>query len=36
MLNARITAVLTKNNRPVSSEIFARKFEDSGIKMDEV
>jgi acyl-CoA thioester hydrolase len=36
MVNARITGVLTKNNRPVSSEILADKFKAAGIKMEEV
>jgi acyl-CoA thioester hydrolase len=36
MVNARITAVLTKNNRPVSPEILVEKFEGAGIKMEEV
>jgi acyl-CoA thioester hydrolase len=36
MLNARITAVLTKNGRPISPDIFVEKFEDAGIKMEEV
>jgi acyl-CoA thioester hydrolase len=36
MVNARITTVLTKNNRPVSSEILAEKFEKAGIIMEEV
>lgn len=36
MLNARITAVLTKNNRPISSDIFIEKFEGAGIKVEEV
>lgn len=36
MVNARITAVLTKNNRPVSPEILLDKFEKAGIKLEEV
>jgi acyl-CoA thioester hydrolase len=36
MVAARITAVLTKNNRPVSSDIFIGKMETAGIKIDEV
>jgi len=36
MVNARITAVLTKNNRPVSPGILVEKFESAGIKMEEV
>jgi len=36
MLHARITTVLTKNNRPVSPDILIEKFEESGIKLEEV
>ena len=36
MVNARITAVLKKNNRPVSPGILVEKFEGAGIKMEEV
>jgi len=36
MLDARITAVLTKRNRPVSPDILVDKFEKSGIKMEEL
>jgi len=36
MVNARITAVLTKNNRPVLSDILAEKFEKAGIIMGEI
>ncbi len=36
IVNARITAVLTKNGRPVSPVILADKFELAGIKMEEV
>lgn len=36
MVNARITTVLTKNNRPVSPDILVEKFEEAGIKMEEV
>jgi len=36
MVNARITTVLTKNNRPVSPEILLEKFEGAGIKLEEV
>jgi acyl-CoA thioester hydrolase len=36
MVNARITGVLTKNNRPVSSSVLEEKFEKVGIKMEEV
>ncbi len=36
MVNARITAVLTKNSRPILPDILMAKFESSGIKMEEV
>jgi len=36
MVNAKITAVLTKNNRPISPDILVDKFNDSGIIMEEV
>lgn len=36
MVNATITAVLTKNSRPVSSDILVEKFAESGIIMEEV
>jgi len=36
MVNARITAVLTKNNRPISPEILEAKFRDAGIEIVEV
>jgi len=36
MVNAKITAVLTKNNRPVSSEILVEKFAESGVILEEV
>lgn len=36
MLNARITAVLTKNNRPVSSDFFIEKLMLYGIKVGEI
>ena len=32
MVKAKITAVLTKNNRPISPEILEEKFEKAGIK----
>lgn len=35
MLDARITAVLTKNSRPVSSEILEKKFMEAGIVLTE-
>lgn len=36
MLDARITTVLTKSNRPVLPDILIEKFEKSGIKLEEV
>lgn len=36
MVNARIFAVLTRNNRPISPDFMADKFEAVGIKMDEI
>lgn len=36
MLNARITAVLTKNNRPVSSDFFIEQLMLYGIKAGEI
>ena len=36
MVNAKITAVLTRNNRPISPEILKEKFEEIGIKMEEM
>lgn len=36
MVSAQITAVLTKNNRPISSDIFFGKMEDAGIRVEEV
>lgn len=36
MLNAQITAVLTKNNRPVSSDFFIEKLKEYGIKVGEI
>lgn len=36
MLVARITAVLTKSNRPVSPDILTEKFVKSGIKLEEM
>lgn len=36
MLSARITGVLTKNKRPVLSEILEEKFRKAGIQMEEV
>ena len=36
MVNARITTVLTKSNRPILPDILMAKFESSGIKMEDV
>ncbi len=36
MVNARITAVLTKNNRPVPPDILFKKFEQIGIVLNEI
>lgn len=36
IVNARITTVLTKNNRPVSSEILEERFKEAGINMEEI
>jgi acyl-CoA thioester hydrolase len=36
MVNARITTVLTKSNRPILPDILMAKFESSGIKLEEV
>jgi acyl-CoA thioester hydrolase len=36
MVNARMTAVITKNNRPIPPDIFVDKFERAGIKMEEI
>lgn len=35
MVDAKITTVLTRNNRPVSPDILEEKFKAIGIKMDE-
>lgn len=35
MVNARITAVLTRNGRPVSPEILEDKFRKAGIELEE-
>ena len=35
MVNARITAVLTKNSRPISPDILVEKFNEAGIVMEE-
>ena len=36
MVKARITTVLTKNNRPISPEILVNRFEQIGIILEEV
>ena len=36
IVNARITTVLTRNNRPISPDILEDKFSKSGILMEEV
>lgn len=36
MVDARITTVLTKNNRPVSPEILEDKFNSTGIYLDDI
>lgn len=36
MVNAKITAVLTRNNRPISPDILVDKFVEAGITMDEI
>jgi acyl-CoA thioester hydrolase len=36
MVNARVTTVLTKNNRPISPEILEEKFKEAGIIMEEI
>lgn len=36
MVKARITAVLTKNSRPLASAVLLKKFEDSGIVIQEI
>lgn len=36
MVNAKITAVLTRAGRPMSPEILVDKFNESGIEMEEV
>lgn len=35
IVNAKITAVLTRNNRPVSPEILVEKFREAGIYLEE-
>lgn len=34
MVNARITSVLTRNNRPISPEILEKKFNEAGIFLE--
>ena len=36
IVDARITTVLTKSNRPVSPKILEEKFEEAGIKIEEI
>jgi acyl-CoA thioester hydrolase len=36
MLDAKITTVLTRNNRPLASDILEAKFIAAGIKMEEI
>ena len=36
MVNARITAVLTKNNRPISPDILVDKFNAAGIVIEDI
>ena len=36
MVKARITTVLTKNNRPLASAVLLKKFEESGFEIIEV
>ena len=36
MVSAQITAVLTKNNRPISSAIFFEKLEEAGISAENI
>jgi acyl-CoA thioester hydrolase len=36
MVSARFTAVLTKNNRPISSDTFVERMDVAGIKVEEV
>lgn len=36
MVNARITAVLTRNSRPVSPDVLVEKFNEAGIVMEEL
>ena len=36
MVNARITTVLTRNNRPISADFLVDKFSESGIVLEDV
>lgn len=36
MVKARITSVLTRNGRPLSPEILVDKFDEAGIKLEEI
>ena len=36
MVNAKITTVLTRNNRPIAQDILVERFEATGIKMEEI
>ncbi len=36
MVNARITTVLTKNNRPISADFLVDKFKESGIILEDI
>ena len=36
MVNARITTVLTRNNRPISADFLVDKFNDAGIVLEDV
>ena len=36
MVDAKITAVLTKNNRPIAPDILVEKFDKIGVKMEEI
>ncbi len=36
VVDAKIFTVLTRNNRPISPEVFIEKFENTGISVDEI
>lgn len=36
MVNAKVTAVLTRGGRPISPDILVEKFRESGIEMEEI